>query len=190
MTCALPGAALDGKIDTTALNAFFTTPAHRRAGPDRPLPALRPRQQDAARTASSDGYVRFDAVLGGHAAHHVPYSYTNDILDAALHYAMGKVDLEGGWKYNRMERTFRETSEWRQDASGHFTPTAGSTTENVFRVAADFRGDWFMLRGMAEVGSRDFDSYDAADEEHALPGARAVPPTRPCCAATTRPSAT
>jgi len=60
-----------------------------------------------------------------------------------------------------MQRTFRETE---------------STTENVFRVAADYRRDWLALRGMAEFGNRDFDNYDAAfgeDQSFLEPGSPA-----------------
>jgi hypothetical protein len=66
-----------------------------------------------------------------------------------------------------MERTFRET---------------GETTENLFRVAADFRpASWIVARTSYEFGTRDFDEYDQVrgesasfteDEQGNIPGLR------------------
>jgi hypothetical protein len=156
----LPATALDGKIDTLALNAFFNTrltdalgltARYRRYDNDNKTPQIR----------FEDGYVRFDSSWQANPRISVPYGYTNDSLDAFANYALGDVGLEAGWKYDRMQRTFRETE---------------STTENVFRVAADYRRDWLALRGMAEFGNRDFDNYDAAfgeDQSFLEPGSPA-----------------
>jgi Putative outer membrane beta-barrel porin, MtrB/PioB len=163
-TLALPGRALDGKINTTSLAGYLTS----RLTDDLGL-NVRYRRYDRdneTRQYEIDGYVRFDAVWEDIGRRTVPFGYTNDIFDAALYYAIGKLNLEGGWKYNRMSRTFRETSEWREEADGHFTPVgSGATSENLFKFVADVRGDWYMLRGLAEVGSRDLDSYDAVAAE-------------------------
>jgi hypothetical protein len=153
VTAPLPAANLGGKIDTLALGAFFNTrltddlgltARYRRYDHDNKTPRLR----------LEEGYVRFDAVWEDIPRITVPYGYTNDTLDVFANYNLGAVGLEAGWKYNAMDRTFRETE---------------STSENVFRVAADFRRDWLALRGIGEFGSRDFDVYDAAlAEEHSF----------------------
>jgi hypothetical protein len=97
-----------------------------------------------------EGYVRYDAVWEEIPRITVPYGYTNDMFDAYATFGKGVLGLEAGWKYNAMKRTFRET---------------GKTDENVFRVAADVRGDWIVFRGIGEFGSRDYDNYDAAFAE-------------------------
>jgi len=151
VSAPLPAANLDGKLDTLALNAFFNT----RLTDDLGLTA-RYRRYDAdnktPRLRFEEGYVRFDAVWEDIARINVPYGYTNDTLDAFANYNLGDVGLEAGWKYNRMQRTFRETE---------------STTENVFRAAADYRKGGIALRGIGEFGSRDYDNYDAAFSEDA-----------------------
>ena len=71
--------------------------------------------------------------------------------------------LEAGYKYTGFKREFRETDK---------------TSENVFRAAADWKGGWVTLRGLAELGSRDYDGYEAARSEDASftsPGAPANP---------------
>jgi hypothetical protein len=151
VSAPLPAAALDGKIDTLALSAFFNTrltdalgltARYRRYDHDNKTPRLR----------FDEGYVRFDAVWEEIPRISVPYGYTNDTIDAFANYELGAVGLEAGWKYNRMQRTFRETE---------------STTENVFRVAADYRRDGLAVRGIGEFGNRGLDHYDAAHAEHA-----------------------
>ena len=149
VTAALPAANLGGKIDTLTLSAFFNTrltddlgltARYRRYDLDNKTPRLR----------MEEGYVRFDAVWEDIPRITVPYGYTNDTLDAFANYNLGAVGLEAGWKYNKMARTFRETE---------------STSENLFRVAADYRRDWVAVRGIGEFGSRDFDNYDAVFSE-------------------------
>ncbi len=152
-----------GEADTLALSAFFNTRLTDNLGV-----TARYRRYDldnkTPRHRLEEGYVRFDAVWEDIPRITVPYGYTSDTLDAFATYQLGAVGLEGGWKYNRMKRTFRETEE---------------TTENVFRIAADLRRDWLVLRGIGEFGSRDFDGYDAAlAEEHSFisePGEVALP---------------
>ncbi|HET7290914.1 MAG TPA: MtrB/PioB family outer membrane beta-barrel protein, partial [Vicinamibacteria bacterium] len=160
VTAPLPATTLDGSIDTTALNGFFTTKLtdelglharYRRYDHDNKTPRYRLEQ----------GYVRFDAVWEDIPRITVPYGYTNDLFDAYATYNRGAFGLEGGWKHNKMARTFRETED---------------TTEDVFRVAADVRSGIFMVRGLGEFGSRDFDHYGAVHaEEHSFlePGAPA-----------------
>jgi hypothetical protein len=162
-TAPLPAAKLDGKIDTLALNAFFNT----RLTDDLGLTA-RFRRYDhdnkTPRYSLEQGYVRFDAVWEEIPRITVPYGYTNDTFDVYGTYNLGDVGLEAGWKHTSMNRTFRETED---------------TSENVFRAAADLRRDWFALRALAEFGSRDFDSYHAAEAEHQsflpVPGEVALP---------------
>jgi putative beta-barrel porin MtrB/PioB len=153
VTAPLPAAVLDGKIDTLALSAFFNTrltddlgltARYRRYDQDNKTPRLR----------MEEGYVRFDAVWEDIPRITVPFGYTNDTLDAFVNYNLGAVGLEAGWRYNKMARTFRETED---------------TTENVFRVAADYRRDWLALRGIGEFGNRDYDTWDSAGaEEHSF----------------------
>jgi hypothetical protein len=70
--------------------------------------------------------------------------------------------FEVGYKYNKINREFRETEH---------------TSENMIRTAADLRfGGGVLLRALYELGARDFDSYHAAEAEHASfldPGAPA-----------------
>lgn len=159
-TAPLPASTLDGKIDTTALNAFFTTKLtdelglharYRRYDHDNKTPRYR----------LEEGYVRFDGVWEDIPRITVPYGYTSDMFDAYATYNRGVFGLEGGWKHNRMARTFRETED---------------TSENVFRAAADIRSGIILLRGIGEFGSRDHDAYAAAVSEDASflePGAPA-----------------
>jgi MtrB/PioB family decaheme-associated outer membrane protein len=162
-TAPLPAATLGGKIGTLALNAFV----HTRLTDDLGLNARYRRYDHDNKTPRyrlEDGYVRFDAVWEEIPRITVPYGYTSDTLDAYATYQVGIAGLEAGFKHNRMKRTFRETED---------------TTENVFRLAADLRRDWWSLRGLAEFGSRDFDGYDAVrgEEESFLhvPGEVALP---------------
>jgi hypothetical protein len=147
----LPAASLDGRIDTTALNAFFTTrltdnlglnARYRRYDYDNKTPRYR----------LEDGYVRFDSVWEEVPRISVPYGFTSDMFDAYATYGRGVFGVEAGWKYNKMARTFHETDD---------------TTENVFRVAGDVRGGWFVLHAIGEFGSRDYDNYDAVRAEEA-----------------------
>ncbi len=152
-TASLPASTLDGKIDTTSLNFFFNT---------RPTDALslnaRYRRYDhdnkTPRYELPLGYVRFDAVWEEIPRISVPYGYTSDVLDAYATLGKGAFSVEGGYKYNKVARTFRE---------------AENTSENVFRVAADYRGDWIVLRGLGEFGNRDHSNYHAVEaEEHSF----------------------
>jgi putative beta-barrel porin MtrB/PioB len=160
ITAPLPASKLDGKIDTTSLNAFFTTKVTNDVGVN-----ARYRHYDSnnktPRYQLPDGYVRFDAVWEEIPRITVPYGYTSDYFDAYATWSRGVLGLEAGWKYNKMKRTFRESDD---------------TTEHVFRVAADVHGGSFTLRGIGEFGSRDYSNYDAAASEDASflqPGAPA-----------------
>jgi hypothetical protein len=152
-TAPLPAASLDGKIDTTAINAFFTTKLTDDLGVH-----ARYRRYDhenkTPRYRLEEGYVRFDAVWEDIPRITVPYGYTSDAFDAYATYNRGAFGVEGGWKHNKLARTFRETE---------------NTTEDVFRVAADVRSGIVLFRGIGEFGNRDFDHYDAVHaEEHSF----------------------
>jgi MtrB/PioB family decaheme-associated outer membrane protein len=148
---ALPADRLDGKIDTTSLSAFFTTrladnfrlnARYRRYDLENKTPRL-----------SFPGYVRFDAVWEEIPRIGVPYGYANDYFDAMLNYDFGKASLEAGYKYTRMERTFRESEK---------------TSENGFRLVLDVQGtEWVTLRALYELAKRDYDEYDTERSEHA-----------------------
>jgi hypothetical protein len=154
-TAPLPAAVLDGKIDTSSINLFLNT---------RPSDLLslnaRYRRYDhdnkTPRYSLPLGYVRYDAVWEEIPRITVPYGYTNDVFDAYATVGKGAFAVEGGYKFNKVARTFRE---------------AEDTREHVFRVAADYRGDWIVLRGMGEFGNRDYSNYHAVEaEEHSFLG--------------------
>ena len=154
-TAALPATSLDGKIDTLALNGFFTS----RLTDDLRLNArFRHYKNDnkTPRIRFVEGYVRFDAVWEEIPRITVPNGFDTNLLDVYATYDLGaKLGLEVGYKYNKIARTFRETEH---------------TSENTFRVAADVRpGGGFTARGMYEHGKRDYDAYNAFEaEEHSF----------------------
>jgi len=150
-TSSLPARNLDGKIDVLALNGFFTTGV----GDDLRLNAryrLYKNDNKTPRIRFDEGYVRFDAVWEEIPRITVPNGFDSNYLDVYATYDLGSAfGVEAGWKYNKIERTFRETEH---------------TTENTLRLAADVRpGGGFTLRGLYERGSRDFDDYHPVEAE-------------------------
>lgn len=151
-TPPLPATQLDGKIDTLALNGFLNT----RLGNDLQLNARFRRYEHDNKTPRYEipGYVRYDAVYEDIPRITVPYGYTSDVFDVYATWNKGALGLEAGFKSNMMDRTYRETE---------------STTENVFRLAADIRSGAVSFRGIGEFGNRDFDRYHAVEaEEHSF----------------------
>jgi MtrB/PioB family decaheme-associated outer membrane protein len=148
----VPTASLDGKIRIVSLNAAFST---------RPLDNLtlsaRARRYDldnrTPRIEFRDGYVRYDGVFEDIPRISVPYGYTSDRVHATAAYDFGKATLEGGYRFEAMDRTFRETEETRQHT------VSGSLQVRPL--------DWAVLRGTVERASRDFDVYHAEEAEHA-----------------------
>jgi hypothetical protein len=116
-----------------------------------------------------EGYVRFDGVWEEIPRISVPYGYTNDQAQLTAAYDFGQLNLEGGYKFDRWDRTFRETHE---------------TTQNVVFASARVRAaDWAVFRATYELGSRDYSGLhlEASEEASFLePGAPAnllaVPP--------------
>jgi MtrB/PioB family decaheme-associated outer membrane protein len=159
-TAALPASSLDGQIDTLALNGFFTT----RLTIDLRLNArFRHYKNDnkTPRIRFEEGYVRFDGVWEDIPRITVPNGFDSNLFDIYATYDLGaKLGVEAGFKYNKINRTFRETEH---------------TSENTLRVALDLRpGGGFTARGMFEHGKRDYDHYGAFHaEEHSFldPGA-------------------
>jgi MtrB/PioB family decaheme-associated outer membrane protein len=147
----LPVSSFDGKIMTLTGGISLAS---------RPLPKLginaRYRVYDMdnkSERVELPGYVRFDAVWEDIPRISVPYEYGTQRGDLAVTYDFGPVTLEGGYRHDVTNRTFRETEE---------------TTENAVRLAADFRPlPWVAVRTSYEFGSRDFDHYDAEHAEHA-----------------------
>lgn len=149
---SLPGNKLDGKIDTASFSGYFTSrltddlrfnARYRRFELDNKTPRVR----------FDEGYTRFDAVWEDIPRISVPYGYTSDGFEAVLAYDFGKATLEGGYKYNKMGRTFRETN---------------NTSENGLRLALDVRpSGWVMLRGLYEFAKRDYDHYETPASEEA-----------------------
>ena len=152
----LPINQLDGKIKTTALNGYFTT----RFGSNLRFNARYRYYDNDNQTPRTPfaGYVRFDAVWEDIGRITVPFGFTNNFFDTYLTYDFGTAaDIEVGWKYNKRDRTFRETEQ---------------TTENTFRVAGDVRtGGGLTARALYEFGSRDYDHYDGihGEEQSFLP---------------------
>src|SRR3990172_2853236 len=143
---ALPASTLGGKIDVFALNWFFTS----KLTDDFRLNArYRFYQNDnqTPRIRFEEGYVRFDAVWEDIPRITVPFGWDSRYLDVYGTYDVGSVlALQLGYKYNKINREFRETEH---------------TTENTVRAAADVRfGGGVLVRGLYELGSRDFDEYD------------------------------
>lgn len=148
---SLPARNLDGKVDTLALNGFFTT-----ALGDVGRFVARYRYYDndnrTPRIRFEHGYVRFDSVFEEIPRISVPYGFTNQVLDVYADVDLGDdVVLEGGYKYQKIEHTFRESEH---------------NTENGFRVALDVRSDvGLTLRGLFELATRDYDSYSTIKGE-------------------------
>ena len=158
---SLPARSLDGQIRTLSLSSFFTT----RPADHLTLTARVRRydlRNDTPRIAFPLGYVRFDAVWEDLPRISVPYGNTTDALAASATYDFGAVSLEGGYRYDKWDRTFRETE---------------STNQNVGYVKADLRAaDWVVLRGSFEKGKRDFSGLEIERSEDASflePGAPA-----------------
>ena len=149
---ALPARSLDGKIRTLAFSSLLTT---------RPVEHLtltaRVRRydlrNDTPRIAFPLGYVRFDAVWEDIPRISVPYGTTTDAFTASAAYDLGKVSLEGGYRYDKWDRTFRETE---------------STSQNVGYVKADLRPtDWLVVRGSVEKGTRGYHGLEIERSEDA-----------------------
>lgn len=148
---SLPVSSFDGKITTLTGGLSFAS---------RPFPKLginaRYRVYDMdneSQRVELPGYVRFDAAWVDIPRISVPYEYGTQRGDLAVTYDLGPVTVEGGYRHDVTNRTFRETTK---------------TTENALRMAADFRPlAWVAVRTSYESGSRDFDHYDAARAEHA-----------------------
>jgi MtrB/PioB family decaheme-associated outer membrane protein len=161
----LPAKSLDGRIDVFSLASAFTS---------RPVDGLtftaRYRRYDlnnkTPRIRFPEGYARFDAVWEEIPRESVPYGYVNDQAQASVGYdfQVGSAGLtvESGYKFDRMERSFRET--------GH---TLQHTVFGSTRLRA---ADWMVLRGTVEWGRRDFRDLEMERSEDASflePGAPA-----------------
>ena len=159
---SLPARNLDGKIDVLALNGFFTTGV----GDDLRLNAryrLYKNENETPQIRFEQGYVRFDGVWEDVPRISVPYGFESHYFDVYATYDLGSaLALEAGWKWNRIERAYRETEH---------------TTENTLRLAADLKlGGGLTARGLYEFGSRDFGEYLSVEGgEHSFlePGAPA-----------------
>ncbi len=161
-----PADKFDGEIDTTSINLAFTS---------RPMPRVnftaRYRMYDVDNNSErleTPGFVAFDATFqGGVGRISVPYGWTNHRAELLASYDLSVVSLEGGFRRDVMDRTFRETEQ---------------TTENIFHLAADVRPfNWLVWRNSFEFGSRDYDEYDQIrgesasfeeEEQGNLPGLR------------------
>jgi MtrB/PioB family decaheme-associated outer membrane protein len=173
---SLPARSLNGRIHTLSFSSLFTTrPA------DHLVLTARFRRydkrNDTPRIAFPEGYVRFDAVWEDIPRISVPYGTTTDAFVGSAAYDLGRVTLEGGYRADRWDRTFRETER---------------TSENVGYLKADVRAlDWLVFRGSVESGTRGFHGLDIEKSEDAsflAPGAPsnlfAVPSSTVCAGST------
>jgi MtrB/PioB family decaheme-associated outer membrane protein len=149
---ALPARSLDGRIRTLSFSSLLTT---------RPVEHLtltaRVRRydlrNDTPRIAFPLGYVRFDAVWEDIPRISVPYGTTTDAFTTSAAYDFGPLSLEGGYRYDKWDRTFRETE---------------STSQNVGYVKADLRPSaWLVVRGSVEKGTRGFSGLEIERSEDA-----------------------
>jgi MtrB/PioB family decaheme-associated outer membrane protein len=148
----LPASSLDGRIDIFSFTSSLTS---------RPVDKLyltaRVRRYDmdnkTPRIRFDQGYVRFDAVWEAIPRINVPYGHTNDQAQLTAAYDFGPLSLESGYKLDRWDRTFRETTR---------------TTQNIGFVSAHIRAaDWAVLRATVERGSRSYDDYELDRSEDA-----------------------
>ena len=149
----LPAASLDGSIGVFSFSSVFTV---------RPASGLgitaRYRRYDldnkSARIRFEHGYVRFDSAFEEIPRISVPYGYANDQAVVSASYDLGRrLTLEGGYRFDGMHRTFRETEK---------------TTQNTLFASALLRlADWAVLRTSVERGRRDFDHYEPVEAEEA-----------------------
>jgi MtrB/PioB family decaheme-associated outer membrane protein len=146
-----PAERFDGAIDTTGVNIAYTT---------RPMPGLnltaRYRLYDVDNNSErleTPGFVAFDATFQSVPRITVPYGWKTQRAEILGTYDLRIVSLEGGFRRETMDRTFRETEQ---------------TTENIFHVAADLRPfSWITWRNSFEFGDRDYDEYDQVRAESA-----------------------
>ncbi len=151
--------SLDGKLKTVSLSSSLSS---------QPVDHLylnaRFRRydmtNDTSRIQLPAGYVRFDAVFEAIPRISVPYGFTTDALTLSGSYDFGKVTVEGGYKLDTVDRTYRETEK---------------TTQNLGYARVDVRGsDWLVLHGTLEKGSRGYSNLEIAASEDAsqlVPGA-------------------
>ncbi len=154
VSAPLPANNLDGKMDVLALNGYFTsklTDGLRLNARYR----LYENENKTPRIRFEEGYVRFDAVWEDIPRITVPFGFKSNMFDTYLTYDVGSMlGLEVGYKYNKIDREFRETEH---------------TTENMFRAAADVHLGSGVLRGIYEFGDRDYDDYRPVEgEEHSF----------------------
>jgi MtrB/PioB family decaheme-associated outer membrane protein len=152
-TAPLPATSLDGKIDVFAFNSFYNT----RLTDDLQLNArfrLYSNENQTPRIRFEEGYVRFDAAWEEIPRITVPYGFDSSYFDVYATYDVGRLlGLEVGYKFNRIDRTFRESEH---------------TSENTIRAAADLKLDsGVLVRGLYERGNRDYDDYDGIHGEEA-----------------------
>ncbi len=149
---SLPARSLEGKIRTFSFSSLFTT---------RPVEHVNVTarfrrydlRNDTPRIRFPEGYVRFDGVWEDIPRISVPYGNTTDGLLLSAAYDFGKATLEGGYRYDKWDRTFRETE---------------STSQNTGFLKADLRAaDWVLVRASFEKGTRDFSGLDIEHSEHA-----------------------
>lgn len=155
---SLPAQKLDGRIDVTSLAANVNS---------RPADgwniSARFRMYELDNKTSRftiPGYVRFDGGYQATPRISVPYGHATDRAEATVTRTFEKVTLEAGFRWNAVERHFRETEK---------------TTENGFTGAVDFRlGDSTVWRSSVELGSRDFEHLEielSEDASFVTPGA-------------------
>jgi MtrB/PioB family decaheme-associated outer membrane protein len=148
----LPAQSLDGRIDVLSLaSTLYLRPTNNTTV------TARVRRYDldnkTPRIEFEHGYARFDGVWEDIPRISVPYGYTNDQAQLTGSVGVGDVTLEGGYKLDRWQRTFRESQETMQHTG--------------FASVSARPADWAVLRATYERGKRTYDEYHYAEAEEA-----------------------
>lgn len=157
---SLPATKLDGKMDVTSLSASVSS---------RPRDGwslnMRYRHYELDNKTSRftiPGYVRFDGNWQATPRISVPYGHKTGRFDVTAAYDFGKITVEGGYKWNAIERHFRETEK---------------TADQGLTAAIDLRpSDTLIWRTSYEFGRRDYKGLEIESSEDAsfvTPGAPA-----------------
>ena len=158
-TSSLPAQSLNGKIQTTSVVLAATS-----RPTERLHLSLRYRVYDLDNQTpriAFPGYGSWDRTWSDGGRISVPYGYTNSRVDASADYDITPlVTLEGAYRLNTIDRTFRETER---------------TTENAVSAAAIMHmAGMANLRAMYEKGNRGYSGLELSRSEDA---SFVVPPT-------------
>jgi hypothetical protein len=151
-TSSLPVQSLNGKMNTS--NFVFAMTSKPIEGLNFAVRFRRYDLDNQTPRITFPGYGSWDRSWSATSRITVPYGYTNNRLDATAGYDIGKVTLEGGYRRNAIDRTYRETEQ---------------TVENTLTAAVVLHAldNQANLRVMYENGKRDYSGLDLARSEDA-----------------------